>query len=86
MSGESRQLPWDELQRAEGGIPWSALHALADAVVTDRRVAQKLFELYDRAYEQAPDQGGYADFYAAAVLALAAPRLDDERRLRSGPF
>jgi hypothetical protein len=86
MSGELSQLPWDQLQRSAGGIPWPALHALANAVAADAGVAPKLFEVYDRAYEESSRQPTYADFYVAAIFALAAPKLDDERRREIGAF
>ena len=86
MNGESPQLPWSELQQAEGAIPWPALRALADALVADSQLAPKLFEVYDRAYREAFEQSTYADFYVAAIFALAAPRLDQERRREIGAF
>ena len=72
MNSESSQLPWDEVQRTEGGVPWPALHAIADAVVADREVTRQLFEVYDQAYE-AVDYTAYADLYVPAIFALAAP-------------
>ncbi|MCX5645116.1 MAG: SEC-C domain-containing protein [Phycisphaerae bacterium] len=85
MNSESSQLPWDELQRTEGGVPWLALHAIADAVVADREVTRELFEVYDQAYE-AVDYTAYADLYVPAIFTLAAPRLDSERRREIGSF
>ncbi len=86
MNGESSQLPWNELQRADATIPWPALRAFADALAADRQLAPKLFEVYDRAYEAEYDHPRYTDFYVAAIFALAAPRLDDERRREIGSF
>ncbi len=86
MGVESIQLPWDQLEHAESGIPWPALHTFADAVATDPGVVPKLFELYDRAYREAAERPTYVDFYVAAIFALAAPRLDDERRHEIGTF
>ena len=84
MTGESAQLPWDQLQDTEDRIPWPALYAFADSVVTDPGLVPELFEVYDRAYEGAPDHPTRADFYVAAVFALAAPRLNDEQRSAIG--
>jgi hypothetical protein len=86
MNGESSQLPWDQLQRADGVIPWPALRAFADALATDSQVAHTLFEVYDRAYEEGFDHASYTDFYVAAIFALAASRLDDEQRRDIGSF
>jgi hypothetical protein len=84
MDYELSQLPWDELQRVEGGIPWPALRTLADAVAADPRVIPELFKVYDQAYEQAPRQPTWADLYVPVIFALAAPKLDDKRRREIG--
>ena len=86
MNDESSQLPWDQLQHSADRIPWPALHAFADAVVTDSGVMKKLFEVYDQAYREAEQQATYGDFYVAAIFALAAPRLDEQRRREIGAF
>ncbi len=86
MSVESIQLPWDQLEHSESEIPWPALHTFADAVATDPGVVPKLFEIYDRAYREAAERPTYVDFYVAAIFALAAPRLDEERRREIGTF
>jgi hypothetical protein len=85
MNDESFPLPWDELQRTGGKIPWPALRVFADSVAADREVTKQLFEVHDRAYE-ASDRTGCADFYVPAIVALAAPLLDDERRREIGSF
>ncbi len=84
MNGEFSQLPWNELRRTDATIPWPALRAFADAVVTNNQLTPELFEVYDLAYEAEYDQPRYTDFYVAAIFALAAPRLDDERRREIG--
>jgi hypothetical protein len=84
MNGESSQLPWNELRRTDATIPWPALRTFADALVTDGQLTRELFEVYDLAYEAEYDQPRYTDFYVAAIFALAAPRLDDERRREIG--
>ncbi len=84
MDGEFSQLPWNELRRTDATIPWPALRTCADALVTDSQLTQELFEVYDRAYEAEHDHPRYTDFYVAAIFALAAPRLDDERRREVG--
>ncbi len=86
MSVESIQLPWDQLEHPESGIPWPALRTFAEAVATDPGVVPKLFEIYDRAYREAAERPTYVDFYVAAIFALAAPRLDEERRREIGTF
>ncbi len=84
MNDESSQLPWNELQRTDGVIPWPALRTFATALATDSQLTSKLFEVYDRAYEAEYDRLSYTDFYVAGIFALAAPRLDDERRREIG--
>jgi hypothetical protein len=86
MNGESSQLPWNELRRTDATIPWPALRTFADALVTDGQLTRELFEVYDQAYEAQYDHPRYTDFYVAAIFALAAPRLDDERRREIGSF
>ncbi len=86
MNPESSPLPWDQLQRITGDIPWPALHALADAAAADPEVIHRLFEIFDQAYENAFDQETYADLYVPAILALAAPRLDDTQRREIGSW
>jgi hypothetical protein len=85
-NSEFSQLPWEQLQNTEGGVPWPALRTFADAVATDPGAAPKLFEVYDQAYKEAFQQNTYTDFYVAAIFALAAPRLDEERRREIGTF
>ncbi|MBN2130944.1 MAG: SEC-C domain-containing protein [Sedimentisphaerales bacterium] len=80
MDTNEPQLPWDELQHTEGDIPWPALRRFAEAVATDPTVTQELFDVYDQAYEIDPEQFCCADLYVPAIFALAAPKLDDERR------
>ncbi len=86
MNGEFSRLPWKELQRTDGVIPWPALRAFADALTADGQLASKLSEVYDRGYEEARDHLTYADFYVAAIFALAAPRLDQEQQREIGAF
>jgi hypothetical protein len=86
MNPESSPLPWERLQRTTGGIPWPALHALAEAAATDTEVVHKLFEVFDEAYENAFEQDTYADLYVPAIFALAAPRLDDAQRREIGSW
>lgn len=75
-------LPWDQLSRRDD-IPWSALHTFANAVIADRELTTRLFELYDRAYDNLPG-GGAADFLVPGVFALAAHELDEPRRQEIG--
>lgn len=77
-------LPWDQLSRRDD-IPWSALHTFANAVVADRELTPKLFELYDRAFDNLPG-GGAADILVPGVFALAARELDEPRRQEIGSF
>lgn len=71
MGRESHaSLPWDQLSRRDD-IPWSALHTFANAVVADRELTTRLFELYDRAYDNLPG-GGAADILVPGVFALNA--------------
>jgi len=86
MDTNKPQLPWDELQHTEGDIPWPALRRFAEAVATDPTVAQKLFDVYDRAYEIGPEEVCYADLYVPAIFALAAPKLDDEQHHEIADF
>ena len=86
MDPEITPPPWAELERTTRDIPWPALRAFADAVVTDPEVARRLFDAYDHAYENAFDQTTYTDLYVPAIFALAAPKLDDEKRWEIGSW
>jgi hypothetical protein len=86
MDSHSSPLPWEQLRRTAGGIPWPALHAFAEAAETDPGVVHRLFDVFDRAYEDAVEQDTYADLYVPAIFALAAPRLDDEKRREIGSW
>ena len=79
-------LPWDELWRAEGEIPWSAMEAFADAVATEPDLTEELFNVYEQARGIWLAKVCYADLYVPAIFALAAPKLDEDRRRRIGEF
>jgi hypothetical protein len=78
-------LPWEDLRRMEGDLPWPALETFAEAVVGNPDLAQELFAEYDRAW-QAVDVLTYIDLYVPAIFALAAPRLGEEQRREIGDF
>ena len=84
MNDESMQLIWDALQRPDNDIPWSGLEALADAVVADSDLIDELFRAYDEAREAVLDRACYIHLYVPAILALAAPKLDEQRRREVG--
>ena len=86
MDSQRSQLPWDELHRAEGDIPWPALRRIAEAAAADPEITRELFDIYDRTYERAGEQVCYADLYVPGIFALAAPNLDDEQRHAIGEF
>jgi hypothetical protein len=44
MNVELSQLPWDQLHHATGSIPWPALRTFADALATNRDLADELFD------------------------------------------
>jgi hypothetical protein len=85
MTDAFSQLPWEDLRRTEGDLPWPALETFADAVVADPTLAQELFAEYDRTW-QAVDVPTYVDFYVPGIFALAAPKLDDKQRRAIGSF
>jgi hypothetical protein len=85
VTDESVPLPWDDLRRMEGDLPWTALETFADAVVADPTLAQELFAEYDRAW-QAVDVPTYVDLYVPAIFALAEPKLGDQQRCEIGGF
>ncbi len=85
MTDKSLQLPWEDLRRVEGDLPWTALETFADAVGADPTLAQELFAEYDKAW-LAVDIPTYVDLYVPAIFALAAPKLGDEQRREIGAF
>jgi hypothetical protein len=86
MDNKLPQLPWQELWRAQGEIPWLALETFADAVVAEPGLADELFKTYEQARGVEPTGTCYADLYVPAIFALAAPRLDEDRRRIIGEF
>ncbi len=85
MTDQPRQLPWDDLRRTEGDLPWPALEVFIETVVSDPNVARELFAEYEKAW-QAVDVPTYVDLYVPAIFALAAPRLDDQQRREIGSW
>jgi len=83
VTDKSLQLPWEDLRRVEGDLPWTALETFAGAVVADPTLAQELFAEYDKAW-QVMDVPTYVDLYVPAIFALAAPKLKDEQRREIG--
>ena len=86
MDDRFSQLPWAELWHTQGEIPWSALEAFADAVATEPDLPEELFKTYEQARETSRDKTCYADLYVPAIFALAAPKLDGDRRRKIGEF
>lgn len=84
MNDESVQLLWDALQRVEGDIPWSAMGGLADALATEPDLIDELFSAYDQARESVHDRACYVHLYVPTIFALAAPKLDEQRRQEIG--
>jgi len=85
MTDRFSQLPWEDLRRMDGDLPWSALETFAEAVVAEPELAQELFAEYDRAW-RAVDVPTYIDLYVPAIFTLAAPRLSNEQRREIGGF
>ncbi len=84
MNDESLQSLWDALHRSEVDIPWSALEAVADALVAKPDLMNELIQAYDEARETVLDRVCYAHLYVPAIFALAAPKLDDRCRQEIG--
>jgi hypothetical protein len=83
MTDAFSQLPWEDLRRTEGDLPWPALETFADAAVSSPDLAQELFTEYDRAW-QAGDIPTYINLYIPAIFALVAPKLGDPQRREIG--
>ena len=86
MNDESMQPLWDALQRPEGDIPWSAMEAFAEALAAEPDLIDDLFNAYDDARELVHERACYVHLYVPAVLALAAPKLDERGRQEIGEF
>ena len=84
MNDESVQLLWDALQRTEGDVPWSEMEAFAAALAARPDLIDELFNAYDVARESIHDRPCYVHLYVPAVLALAASKLDEQRRQEIG--
>jgi len=84
VNDEGVQSLWDALHRSEGDIPWSAMEAFAEAVAADPDLTDKLFDAYDEAREAVFDRACYVHLCVPAIFALAAPKLDEQRRREIG--
>jgi hypothetical protein len=84
VNDESLQSLWDALHRSEGDIPWSEMEAVAEALVAQPDLTDKLFLAYDEAREAVLDRASYVHLYVPAIFALAAPKLDERRRQEVG--
>ena len=85
MTNET-ELPWDTLRATTGELPWPALNQFADGLLENPALIHDLGELYDEARAVCAETPTFADLYVAAILALAAPRLNEERRHELAPF
>jgi hypothetical protein len=85
MADKDTQLPWEDLRRMEGGLPWPALESFANAVVTNPDLARELFAEYERAWRTV-DVPTYVDLYVPAIFVLAAPKLGEQQCREIGSF
>jgi hypothetical protein len=83
---ESPALPWDALTRTEGDIPWPALEASADALAADPMLLDRLTDRYDEFMTDPEARRSYECLYIPAILAMAAPRMDDATRRRAADW
>jgi len=79
-------LPWGALKHTTGEIPWPALEALADAAAADPSVAEQLRSRYEEIVTSSDPPLDYEYVYIPAIFALAAPKLTDAERERTGEF
>ena len=86
MDDRFSHLPWKELWHIQGEIPWPTLETFAEAVVAEPGVAEELFKTYEQARETALDKVCYVELYVPTIFALAAPKLDEDRRRAIGEF
>jgi hypothetical protein len=84
VNDESVPVLWDAIRRTDGDIPWSALEAFAEALVARPDLIGDLFHAYDDAREAVQDRACYVHLYVPAILALAAPGLDERCRQEIG--
>ena len=84
MNDESMQVLWEVLQRTESDIPWSEMEALGDALAARPDLIDRFLTAYDEARETVLEKTCYVHLYVPAVFALAAPKLDERRRLEIG--
>ena len=83
---ESPTLPWATLTHTEGDIPWPALEASADALAADPMLLDRLTDRYDEFMTDPEARRSYECLYIPAILAMAAPRMDDPTRRRAADW
>jgi hypothetical protein len=81
-----RKLPWDQLKRTEGDIPWEALEQFARAAVADKEVIEGLLGLFEESAETYEERRSFECLYISAILAMAGPDLSDAGRNRVARF
>lgn len=86
MNDESVQLLWHALQSTESDIPWSAMEGFAEALAAEPGLIDSLLNAYDQAREAVHERACYVHLYVPAILAMAAPKLDDRQRLEIGEW
>lgn len=83
---ESPKIPWEALLHTEGNIPWPALEASADALAADPMLLDRLTDRYDEFMTDPGARNSYECLYIPAILAMAAPRMDDATRRRAADW
>jgi len=83
---ESPAIPWETLTHTEGDIPWPALEASADALAADPMLLDRLTDRYDEFMTDPNARSSYECLYIPAILAMAAPRMDDPARRRAADW
>lgn len=86
MNRELWQFLWQDLQPIEGDLQWASLERFAEVVAAEPDWIDESFVAFDRAREAVLDQASCVHLHVPAILALAAPKLDDAQRLKAGRF
>ncbi len=73
-------LPWDALSQRTPDVPWDTLRGFADSLVSDPSLIEEFAQLLPVTIDYTLTRHTFEPVYIAAVLALAADRLDAATR------
>ena len=79
-------LSWGALKHTEGDIPWPALQQFAESLVKEPELWKRLADAFSTVVTLPNEEPDYDFLYLPAILAMAAPRLEEPVRGEIGAY